>query len=180
MDKEKNIKGTPEEVETYSGIGKVFIFEKRHFEFDEDGKLLIPSDVIVAHLSKDKKPLTPPEPLTVKIDYSNKAFTADTWIYDVPDNFGRRTTERNFEMAALIDPVTWESKHYNATKLASSVLPVSSISPFRVEMHNTRYPFWTPVIFKRNIYNIGHLVIPSPEAFRSLVPSDSIAGPKKI
>lgn len=70
--------------------------------------------------------------------------------------------------------------HYNATKLASSVLPVSSISPFRVEMCKQRLPFRTPVIFKRNTYNIWQLGIPSPDAFLSFYrPSDSIAGPKK-
>ena len=70
--------------------------------------------------------------------------------------------------------------YYNAAKLASSVLPVSSISPFRVEMCKKRLPFRIPVIFKRNTYNIGQLVIPSPEAFLSSVPDDSIAGPKNI
>ena len=70
--------------------------------------------------------------------------------------------------------------HYNATKLASSVLPVSSISPFRVEMCKKRLPFMVPVIFKLNTYNIGQLGIPSPDAFLSNVPDDSIAGPKNI
>ena len=70
--------------------------------------------------------------------------------------------------------------HFNATKLASSVLPVSSISPFRVEMCKKRLPFRIPVIFKRNTYNIGNLGIPSPEVFLSSVPDDSIAGPKNI
>lgn len=70
--------------------------------------------------------------------------------------------------------------HYNATKLASSVLPVSSISPFRVEMCKQRLPFRLPVVFKRNTYNIGQLGIPSPDAFLSTVPDRSIAGPKNI
>lgn len=70
--------------------------------------------------------------------------------------------------------------HYNATKLASSVLPVSSISPFRVEMCKKSLPFRTLVFFKRNTYNIGQLGIPSPDAFLSSVPDDSIAGPKNV
>ena len=83
-------------------------------------------------------------------------------------------------MEAILDNEVFWSKHYNATKLASSVLPVSSISPFRVEMCKKRLPFRTPVIFKRNTYNIGQLGIPSPDAFLSNVPDDSIAGPKNI
>lgn len=180
MDKEKNIKEASEEdkVETYSGLGTdVFLFKKSDLKFDEDGTLIIPSDVIRVHLDKDKKPLTSPEPLTVKADYSSRAVTADSWLIDVPDNFGRRN---RFTQGPAFILTGFEDAHYNATKLASSVLPVSSISPFRVEMHNNRLPFWTPVTFKRNIYNIGHLGIPSPEAFRSPVHSDSIAGPKNI
>lgn len=178
MDKEKNIKEALEEdkVETYSGLGKkVFIFKKSDLKFDEDGAPLIPSDAITIHLDKDKKSLTSPEPLTVKADYSNRVVTADCWLNDVPDNFGRRN-----RFIPNIIVTGFEDAHYNATKLASSVLPVSSISPFRVEMCNKRLPFWTPVVFKRNIYNIGHLGIHSPEAFRSPVPSDSIAVPKNI
>ena len=59
------------------------------------------------------------------------------------------------------------ANHYNAMRLASSVLPVFSISPFRVEMCKNRLPFRTPVIFKRNTYNIGHIGIPRPEALLS-------------
>lgn len=70
--------------------------------------------------------------------------------------------------------------HFNATKLASSVLPVSSISPFRVEMCKKRLPFRIPVIFKRNTYNIWQLGIPSTDAFLSSVSNDSIAGQKNI
>ena len=110
----------------------------------------LPPDIIKVKVGKDGAPLMPPQTLTVKIDYSDRVCSAD---------------------------------HYNATKLASSVLPVSSISPFRVEMCNMcnkRLPFRTPVIFKRNTYNIGHLGIPSPEAFLSFYRSDdSIAGSKK-
>lgn len=91
--------------------------------------------------------------------------------------------------AFLMPPVTLTVKidysdrvcnadHYNATKLASSVLPVSSISPFRVEMCKNRLPFRVPVIFKRNTYNIGQLGIPSPNAFLSAVHKDFIASPK--
>lgn len=142
--KVKTVKEISEDgnMKVHAGSGKgVFIFERIDLKFDEDGTPIIPSDVIMVHLDKDKKPLTSPEPLTVKADYSRRAFTADSWLYDVPDNFGRRNTERHFEVAALLDPVIWENKHYNATKLASSVLPVSSISPFRVEMRNNRPPF---------------------------------------
>ena len=137
-------------------------------------------DKIKVKVGKDGAPLTPPETLTVKIDYSDRECTSDSWLYDVPDNFGRRDAERNLRMDVILDDEVFGSKHYNATKLASSVLPVSSISPFRVEMCNKRLPFRTPVIFKRNTYNIGHLGIPSPEAFLSNVPDDSIAGPKNI
>ena len=143
----------------------------------------LPPDIIKVKVGKDGAPSMPPETLTVKIDYSDSVCTADSWLYDVPDNFGRRDAERNLRMEAILDDEVWGSKHYNATKLASSVLPVSSISPFRVEMCNMcnkRLPFRTPVIFKRNTYNIGHLGIPSPEAFLSNVPDDSIAGPKNI
>ena len=70
--------------------------------------------------------------------------------------------------------------HYNAMRLASSVLPVSSISPFRVEMCKKRMPYKTPVIFKRNTYNIWQLGIHSNYALLSSVPDDSIAGPKNI
>lgn len=122
----------------------------------------------------------PPETLTVKIDYSDSVCTADSWLYDVPDNFGRRDAERNLRMEVILDDEIFGSKHYNATKLASSVLPVSSISPFRVEMCKKRLPFRIPVIFKRNTYNIGQIVIPIPDAFLSTVPDDSIAGPKNI
>ena len=140
-------------------------------------------DIIKVKVGKDGSPLTPPETLTVKIDYSDCVCTEDSWLYDIPDNFGRRDAERNLRMEVILDDEIFGSKHYNATKLASSVLPVSSISPFRVEMCNMcnkRLPFRTPVVFKRNTYNIGHLGIPRPESFLSNVPDDSIAGPKNI
>ena len=137
-------------------------------------------DIIKVNVGKDGKPLTPPETLTVKIDYSDRVCTSDSWLYDVPDNFGRRDAERNLRMEVILDDEVFGSKHYNATKLASSVLPVSSISPFRVEMCNKRLPFSIPVVFKRNTYNIGQLGIPSPDAFLSNVPDDYIAGPKNI
>ena len=139
-----------------------------------------PTDIIKVKVGKDGAPSMPPETLTVKIDYSDSVCTADSWLYDVPDNFGRRDAERNLRMEAILDNEVCGSKHYNATKLASSVLPVSSISPFRVEMCKKRLPFRIPVIFKRNTYNIGNLGIPSPEVFLSSVPDDSIAGPKNI
>ena len=137
-------------------------------------------DTIKVKVGKDGAPLTPPETLTVKIDYSDREFTADSWMYDVPDNYGRRDAERNLKMYVILDDEVFVSKHYNATKLAYSVLPVSSISPFRVEMCNKRLPFRIPVVFKSNTYNIGKLGIPSPDAFLSNVPDDSIAGPKNI
>ena len=137
-------------------------------------------DIIKVKVGKDGSPLMPPETLTLKIDYSDRVYTADSWLYDVPDNFGRRDAEIKISMEAILDNEVFWSKHYNATKLASSVLPVSSISPFRVEICKKRLPFRTPVIFKRNTYNIGHLGIPSPEAFLSFYRSDdSIAGSKK-
>ena len=137
-------------------------------------------DTIKVKVGKDGAPLTPPETLTVKIDYSDRVCTSDSWMYDVPDNFGRIDAERNLRMEVILDDEVFGSKHYNATKLASSVLPVSSISTFRVEMCNKRLPFRIPVVFKRNTYNIGQLGIPSPDAFLSNVPDDSIAGPKNI
>lgn len=140
----------------------------------------LPPDIIKAKVGKDGSPSMSPETLTVKIDYSDRVCTADSWLYDVPDNFGRRDAERNLRMEVILDDEVWGSKHYNATKLASSVLPVSSISPFRVEMCKQRMPFRIPVIFKRNTYNIGQLGIPSPDAFLSNIPDDSIAGQKNI
>ena len=154
--------------------------EQENIRFEKSD---LPPDIIKVKVGKDGAPLMPPETLTVKIDYSDCVCIADSWLYDVPDNFGRRDAERNLRMEAILDDEVWGSKHYNATKLASSVLPVSSMSPFRVEMCNMcnkRLPFRTPVIFKRNTYNIGQLGIPSPEAFLSNVPDDSIAGPKNL
>ena len=146
-------------------------------------KSVLPPDIIKVKVGKDGAPLMPPKTLTLKIDYSDRVCTEDSWLYDVPDNYGRRDTERNLKMEVILDDEVWGSKHYNATKLASSLLPVFSISPFRVEMCNMcnkRLPFRTPVVFKRNTYNIGQLGIPSPEAFLSFYRSDdSIAGLKK-
>ena len=151
--------------------------EQENIRFEKSD---LPTDIIKVKVGKDGAPLMPPETLTVKIDYSDCVCTADSWLYDVPDNFGRRDAERNLRMEVILDDEIFWSKHYNATKLASSVLPVSSILPFRVEMCKKRLPFRIPVIFKRNTYNIGHLGIPSPEAFLSFYRSDdSIAGSKK-
>ena len=151
--------------------------EQENIRFEKSD---LPPDIIKVKVGKDGAPLTPQEKLTVKIDYSDCVCIADSWLYDVPDNFGRRDAERNLRMEVILDDEVFGSKHYNATKLASSVLPVSSISPFRVEMCNKRLPFRIPVVFKRNTYNIGQLGIPSPDAFLSNVPDDSIAGPKNI
>ena len=137
-------------------------------------------DTIKVKVGKYGAPLTPPETLTVKIDYSDRVCTSDSWMYDVPDNYGRRDAKRNLKMYVILDDEVFVSKHYNATKLAYSVLPVSSISPFRVEMCNKRLSFRIPVVFKSNTYNIGKLGIPSPDSFLSNVPDDSIAGPKNI
>ena len=151
--------------------------EQENIRFEKSD---LPPDIIKVKVGKDGAPLTPQETLTVKIDYSDRACTSDCWLYDVPDNFGRRDAERNLKMEVILDDEIFGSKHYNATKLASSVLPVSSISPFRVEMCKQRLPFRLPVIFKRNTYNIGQLGIPSPDAFLSFYRSDdSIAGSKK-
>ena len=151
--------------------------EQENIRFEKSD---LPTDIRKVKIGKDGAPLMPPETLTVKIDYSDCVCTADSWLYDVPDNFGRRDAARNLRMEVILDDEIVWSKHYNATKLASSVLPVSSILPFRVEMCKKRLPFRIPVIFKRNTYNIGHLGIPSPEAFLSNVPDDSIAGPKNL
>ena len=151
--------------------------EQENIRFEKSD---LPPDIIKVKVGKDGAPSMPPEPLTVKIDYSDSVCTADSWLYDVPDNYGRRDAERNLRMEVILDDEVWGSKHYNATKLASSVLPVSSISPFRVEMCKQRLPFRIPVVFKRNTYNIWQLGIPSPDAFLSTVPDRSIAGPKNI
>ena len=151
--------------------------EQENIRFEKSD---LPPDIIKVKVGKDGAPLTPQETLTVKMDYSDCVCTENSWLYDVPDNYGRRDTERNLKMEVILDDEIFGSKHYNATKLASSVLPVSSISPFRVEMCKQRLPFRLPVIFKRNTYNIGHLGIPSPEAFLSFYRSDdSIAGSRK-
>lgn len=151
--------------------------EQENIRFEKSD---LPPDIIKVKVGKDGTPSMPPETLTVKIDYSDCVCTADSWLYDVPDNYGRRDTERNLKMEVILDDEIFGGKHYNATMLASSVLPVSSISPFRVEMCKKRLPFRTPVIFKRNTYNIWQLGIPSPDAFLSSVPDNSIAGPKNI
>ena len=151
--------------------------EQENIRFEKSD---LPPDIIKVKVGKDGAPLTPPETLTVKIDYSDRVCTSDSWLYDVPDNFGRIDAERNLRMEVILDDEVFGSKHYNATKLASSVLPVSSISTFRVEMCNKRLPFRIPVVFKRNTYNIGQLGIQSPDAFLSNVPDDSIAGPKNL
>lgn len=151
--------------------------EQENIRFEKSD---LPTDIIKVKVGKDGAPLTPQETLTVKMDYSDCVCTEDSWLYDVPDNYGRRDAERNLRMEAILDNEVFGSKHYNATKLASSVLPVSSISPFRVEMCKQRLPFRIPVVFKRNTYNIGQLGIPSPDAFLSSVPDDSIAGPKNM
>ena len=150
--------------------------EQENIRFEKSD---LPPEIIKVKVGKDGAPSMPPETLMLKIDYSDRVCTADSWLYDVPDNFGRRDAERNLRMEAILDNEIFGSKHYNATKLASSVLPVSSISPFRVEMCKKRLSFRIPVIFKRNTYNIGQLGIPSPKVFLSSVPDDSIAGPKK-
>ena len=151
--------------------------EQENIRFEKSD---LPPDIIKVKVGKDGASLMTPETLTVKIDYSDSVCTEDSWLYDVPDNFGRRDAERNLRMEVILYNEVWWSKHYNATKLASSVLPVSIISPFRVEMCKKRLPFRIPVIFKRNTYNIGKLGIPSPDAFLSSVPDDYIAGPKNI
>lgn len=72
-----------ENMKAHSGLDKEpFIFKKSD----------LPPDTIKVKVGKDGAPLTPPEPLTVKADYSSRAITADSWIYDVPDNTGKRNT----------------------------------------------------------------------------------------
>ena len=151
--------------------------EQENIRFEKSD---LPPDIIKVKVGKDGAPSMPPETLTAKIDYSDRVCTLDSWLYDVPDNFGRRDAERNLRMEVILDYEIFGSKHYNATKLASSVLPVSSILPFRVELCKQRLPFRIPVVFKRNTYNIGQLGIPSPDAFLSAAHKDFIAGPKNI
>lgn len=155
-----------ENMKAHSGLDKEpFIFKKSDLS----------PDIIKVKVGKDGAPLTPPEPLTVKVDYSRRAFTADSWMYDVPDNTGKRNTEISFDMDADSFYNAFDRcPHFNARKLAASVMPVLSTLPFRVEFLIVGKPYCVPAFFRRNPF-IKQLGIPSPEAFRSPVHGDSIA-----
>lgn len=136
-------------------------------------------DIIKVKVGKDGAPLTPQKPLTVKIDYSRREFTADSWMYDAPDKTGQCNTEISFDMDAdSFYDVYDGGAHYNAQKLAASVMPVFSTLPFRVEFLVVGKPYWVPAFFKINPF-IKRLGIPSPAAFVSPIRCVSII-PKNI
>ena len=139
---------------------------------DEDPKLK--EDIIEVKVGKDGAHLTPPKPLTVKIDYSRREFTEHSWMYDVPDNTGKCNTEISFDMDAdSFYNVFDGGAHYNAQKLAASVMPVLSTLPFKVEFLVVGKPYRVPAFFKINSF-IKRLGIPSPAAFVSPIRCVSI------
>ena len=136
-------------------------------------------DTIKVKVGKDGAPLTPPETLTVHIDYSRRELTEDSWIHDVPDNTGKCNTEISFDMDAdTFYNVFDGGAHYNAQKLAASVMPVFSTLPFRVEFLVVGKPYRVPAFFKLNPF-VKRLGIPSPAAFVSPIHCVSII-PKNI
>ena len=135
-------------------------------------------DIIKVKVGKDGAPLTPPETLTVKIDYSDREFTADSWMYDAPDKTGKCNTD-SFDMYADSFYTVYDGvAHYNAQKLAASVMPIFSTLPFIVEMLVVGKPYWVPDFFKLNPF-VKRLGIPSPAAFVSPIHCVSII-PKNI
>lgn len=135
-------------------------------------------DTIKMKVRKDGAPLTSPKTLTVKIDYSDREFTADSWMYDAPDKTCKCNTD-SFDMDAdSFYDVYDGGAHYNAQKLAASVMPVFSTLPFRVEMLVVGKPYWVPAFFRLNPF-AKRLGIPSPAAFVSPIHCVSII-PKNI
>lgn len=128
-------------------------------------------DTIKVKVGKDGAPLTPPKTLTVHMDYSRREFTTDSWMYDAPDNAG------DMDAVSFYD-VYDGGAHYNAQKLAASVMPVFSTLPFRVEFLVVGKPYWVPAFFKLNPF-VKRLGIPSPAAFVSPIHCVSII-PKNI
>lgn len=131
-------------------------------------------DTIKVKVGKDGAPLTPPETLTVNIDYSRREFTADSWMYDAPDKTGKCNTE-SFDMDAdSFYDVYDGGAHYNAQKLAASVMPVFSTLPFKVEFCVVEKPYRVPAFFKINPF-VKRLSMPIPAAFVSFTNCDSVA-----
>lgn len=150
--------------------------EQENIRFEKSD---LPPDIIKVKVGKDGASLMPPETLTVHIDYSRREFTEHSWMYDVPDNTGKCNTEISFDMDAdSFYNVFDGGAHYNAQKLAASVMPVLSTLPFRVEMLVVGKPYWVPAFFKLNPF-AKRLGIPSPAAFVSPIHCVSII-PKNI
>ena len=145
--------------------------EQENIRFEKSD---LPPDIIKVKVGKDGAPLMPPETLTAKIDYSDREFTTDSWMYDAPDNAG----DMDMDADSFYD-VFDGGAHYNAQKLAASVMPVFSILPFRVEFLVVGKPYCVPAFFKLNKF-VKRLGIPSTAAFVSPIPSDSIACPKNM
>ena len=149
--------------------------EQENIRFEKSD---LPPDIIKVKVGKDGAPLTPPETLTVKIDYSDREFTADSWMYDAPDKTGKCNTDSLDMDADSFYDVYDGGAHYNAQKLAASVMPVFSTLPFRVEMLVVGKPYWVPAFFRLNPF-AKRLGIPSPAAFVSPIHCVSII-PKNI
>jgi hypothetical protein len=64
--------------------------------------------------------------------------------------------------------------HYNAQKLAASVMPVLSTLPFKVEFLVVGKPYRIPAFFKINSF-VKRLGIPIPATFVSFTHCDSVA-----
>lgn len=144
--------------------------EQENIRFEKSD---LPPDTIKVKVCKDGTPLIPPETLTAKIDYSSREFTTDSRMYDAPDNAGYMDMDSD----SFYD-VFDGGAHYNAQKLAASVMPVFSTLPFRVEMLVVGKPYWVPAFFKLNPF-AKRLGIPSPAAFVSPIHCVSII-PKNI
>ena len=146
--------------------------EQENIRFEKSD---LPPDIIKVKVGKDGAPSMPPETLTVHIDYSRREFTEHSWMYDVPDNTGKCNTEISFDMDAdSFYNVFDGGAHYNAQKLASSVMPVLSTLPFKVEFLVVGKPYRIPAFFKINPF-VKRLGIPIPAMFVSFTHCDSVA-----
>ena len=132
-------------------------------------------DATKVKVGKDGAPFMPPETLTVHIDYSRRELTEHSWIHDVPDNTGKCNTETSFDIDAdSFYNVFDGGAHYNAQKLAASVMPVLSTLPFKVEFCVVEKPYRVPAFFKINPF-VKRLSMPIPAAFVSFTNCDSVA-----
>ena len=121
--------------------------EQENIRFEKSD---LPPDTIKVKVGKDGASLMPPETLTVHIDYSRREFTEHSWMHDVPDNTGKCNTEISFDMDAdSFYNVFDGGAHYNAQKLAASVMPVLSTLPFKVEFLVVRQTAWYS--YSRNV-----------------------------